>query len=88
MTASNGALAPSSPIDAAVAAFLAEAIVEDKSDAGFTSTAELVAAARQWCDEKNEYRFGARALARHLRRNGFQQWNTGRIRGWKGVRLR
>jgi hypothetical protein len=80
---SNGA---PSPIDSAVDAFLGEMCERDTRS--FCSTAELVAAARQWCDEKNEYRFGARALAARLRVKGYLQWSTGRVRGWRGVRLR
>jgi hypothetical protein len=76
-----------SPIDSAVRAFLEDSTIQDKPE-GFTSTAELVAAARQWCDERGEYRFGARALAQHLRKQGYLKWNNGRVRGWRGVRLR
>ncbi len=84
MTHSNGV--NHSPIDTAVQAFLDDAVSRDPKT--FTSTADLIAAARQWCDARGEYPFGARALARHLRQRGFPPWNTGKLRGWVGVRLR
>lgn len=80
------------PVDASVsdeataAAFIQDALEGDK--AAFTSTAELMAAARAWCAEKDEFRFGTKVLARRLRAAGCRQHSTGSHRGWKGVRLK
>jgi hypothetical protein len=80
--------APTAPLEAAVNGFLEHAVEADKT--AFTSTAELVAASRQWCDERGEWRFGARALARALRRRGALQAKStsGYQRGWRGIRLK
>lgn len=78
---------PIADVDAVVDAFLAD-VCEATSGATFTSTAELVAAARHWCDEREEFRFGARALAKALHQRGLQRHSTGVKRGWRGVRLK
>jgi hypothetical protein len=80
------ALAP--PLEAAVNGFLEHAVEADKT--AFTSTAELMTAAQRWCDEKGEWRFGARALAKQLRRRGALQAKStnGYSRGWRGIRLK
>jgi len=75
-----------SPSAASADEFLDEATTPENE--AFTSTAELMNAARQWVDAREGYRFGSRALAEAMRRRGGQKHSNGMRRGWKGVRLR
>lgn len=71
----------------AVAAFVDAAVTLNRK--AFTSTAEIMAAARAWCDENEALPFGPRALAAQLkRRRGVQAHSNGQRRGWRGVKLR
>ena len=73
------------PPDAA-AAFVGEACAPNRK--AFTSTAEIMAAARGWCDEHAAKPFGPRTLASQLRRMGGQPHSNGTRRGWRGIKLR
>jgi hypothetical protein len=74
------------PLDAAAEAFVAAAVVPDPQ--AFTSTAELIASARGWCEANDAYPFGRRILARQLARVGGVRHSNGQARGWRGVKLR
>lgn len=69
-----------------VEAFLAEKTTPDRTV--FTTTADLVAAARAWCGERGEHAFGRVMIARALKRRGCTQGRTNANRGWRGVRIR
>ena len=70
-----------------VAAFVEAIVAVDRR--AFTSTAEIMAAARVWCAENDALPFGPRALAEQLkRRRGVQAHSNGQRRGWRGVKLR
>jgi hypothetical protein len=73
-------------IEAVVEAFLADSTSPDR--ASFTSTADIMAAARAWCDDRGEFRFGRRLLAKQLQQRGCKPQRTNTQRGWRGVRLR
>ncbi len=73
-------------IEAVVEAFLADSTTPDRST--FTSTADIMAAARAWCDDRGEFRFGRRMLAKQLQQHGCKPQRTNTQRGWRGVRLR
>jgi hypothetical protein len=73
-------------IEEIVEAFLAEKTTPDR--AVFTTTEELVAAARAWCGEKGEHAFGRVMIARALKRRGLKPFRTNTRRGWRGVRIR
>jgi hypothetical protein len=73
------------PPDAA-AAFVGESCEPNRK--AFTSTAEIMAAARGWCDEHAAMPFGPRTLASQLRRMGGQPHSNGIRRGWRGIKLR
>src|SRR4029077_12496053 len=73
------------PPDAA-AAFVGESCEPNRK--AFTSTAEIMAAARGWCDEHAAMPFGPRTLASQLRRMGGQPHSNGTRRGWRGIKLR
>lgn len=77
---------PPLPEPSAVDAFLAESVTP--APEVFTSTAEIMASAREWCDEREEHRFGSRALAKALRERGVTKHSNGQKRGWRGVKLR
>lgn len=70
-----------------VAAFVEAVVAVDRR--AFTSTAEIMSAAREWCAENGELTFGPRQLAAQLkRRRGVQPHSNGQRRGWRGVKLR
>jgi hypothetical protein len=75
-----------SPKSSTADAFLIEAVTP--APAVFTSTADIMASAREWCDEREEHRFGSRALAKAMRAKGVQKHSNGQRRGWRGVKLR
>lgn len=76
---------PLAPADAA-AAFVGDSCKPNRK--AFTSTAEIMAAARGWCDEHGAMPFGPRTLAGQLRRMGGQPHSNGQRRGWRGIKLR
>jgi hypothetical protein len=77
---------PVPPADPA-AAFVEAVVAVDRR--AFTSTAEIMTAARAWCDDNGALPFGPRALAAQLkRRRGVQPHSNGQRRGWRGVKLR
>jgi len=70
-----------------VAAFVEAVVAVDRR--AFTSTAEIMSAAREWCAENGELTFGPRQLAAQLkRRRGVQPHSNGQRRGWRGIKLR
>ena len=73
-------------LDEVVEAFLAEKTDVEKQ--AYTSTQDLLAAATAWCNEKGEFHFGKRLLARQLRARGAVPQRSATQRGWRGVRLR
>lgn len=75
------------PSPDAAAAFVEASVAVDRR--AFTSTAEIMAAARVWCAENDLPVFHPRALAEQLkRRRGVQAHSNGQRRGWRGVKLR
>ena len=80
--ASDSSRRPGSGVDG----FLAEAVTPARNH--FTSTADIMAAAREWTDDRDEHRFGSRALAKALRERGVKKHSNGQRRGWRGVKLR
>jgi hypothetical protein len=77
---------PVPPADPA-AAFVEAVVAVDRR--AFTSTAEIMTAARAWCDDNGALPFGPRALAAQLkRRRGVQPHSNGQRRGWRGIKLR
>jgi putative DNA primase/helicase len=53
----------------------------------FISTATLMAAANKWCVENERFVFNKNDLAEWLSQHNCKNTSTGKIRGWKGIRL-
>lgn len=67
-----------------VGAFLSERCI--LAPQRFTTSAELYAAYRRWCDESGERSLTQRTFAQRLaERPGVEQTRTGSARGWRGV---
>lgn len=81
----EAALAPPK-VEEIVEAFLETRTVVDRQ--AYTSTQDLLAAATAWANERGEFHFGKRMLARQLRARGAVPQRTNTQRGWRGVRLR
>lgn len=70
-----------------VGAFIQDALVVNPM--AKVTSADLMRAAKEWCEARNVRAFGPRKLSERLRQCGtVRQTNTNSIRGWEGVGVR